>query len=45
MSTLKGIIRNGEVIVIGPNDLPDGTEAEILPVGLRLGRSGAGDRR
>jgi hypothetical protein len=34
MSTLKGIIRNGEVIVIGPNDLPDGTEVEILPVGL-----------
>ena len=34
MSTLKGIIRNGQVIVIGPTDLPDGTEVEILPVGL-----------
>jgi hypothetical protein len=34
MSTLKGIIRNGRVIVIGPTDLPDGTEVEILPVGL-----------
>ncbi len=33
MSTLKGIIRNGQVIVIGPTDLPDGTEVEILPVG------------
>jgi hypothetical protein len=34
MSTLKGIIRNGKVIVIGPTDLPDGTEVEILPVSL-----------
>jgi hypothetical protein len=34
MSTLKGIIRNGQVIVLGPTDLPDGTEVEILPVGL-----------
>jgi hypothetical protein len=34
MSTLKGIIRNGQVIVIGPTDLPDGTEVEILPLGL-----------
>jgi hypothetical protein len=34
MSTLKGIIRNGQVIVIGPTDLPDGTEVEILPVVL-----------
>lgn len=34
MSTLKGIIRNGQVIVIGPTHLPDGTEVEILPVGL-----------
>ena len=34
MSTLKGIIRNGQVIVIGPTDLPEGTEVEILPVGL-----------
>ncbi len=34
MSTLKGIIRNGQVIVIGPTDLPDGTEVEILPVGV-----------
>ena len=34
MSTFKGIIRNGQVIVIGPTDLPDGTEVEILPVGL-----------
>jgi hypothetical protein len=33
MSTLKGIIRTGQVIVIGPTDLPDGTEVEILPVG------------
>src|SRR3954462_2406137 len=34
VSTLKGIIRNGQVIVIGPTDLPDGTEVKILPVGL-----------
>jgi hypothetical protein len=34
MSALKGIIRNGQVIVIGPTDLPDGTEVEILPAGL-----------
>ena len=34
MSTLKGIIRNGQVIVTEPTDLPDGTEVEILPVGL-----------
>jgi hypothetical protein len=34
MSTLKGIIRDGQVIVIGPTDLPDGTEVEILPLGL-----------
>jgi hypothetical protein len=34
MSTLRGIIRNGQVIVIGSTDLPDGTEVEILPVGL-----------
>jgi hypothetical protein len=34
MGTLKGIIRNGQVIVIGPTDLPDGTEVEILPVSL-----------
>jgi hypothetical protein len=34
MSTLKGIIRNGQVIVIGSTYLPDGTEVEILPVNL-----------
>ena len=34
MNTLKGIIRNGQVVMIGPTDLPDGTEVEILPVGL-----------
>ena len=34
VSMLKGVIRNGQVIVIGPTDLPDGTEVEILPVGL-----------
>jgi hypothetical protein len=34
MSTLKGIIRNGQVIVTGPTDLPDGTEVEIVPVGV-----------
>ena len=34
MSALKRIIRNGQVIVIGPTDLPDGTGVEILPVGL-----------
>ncbi len=33
MSTLRGIIRNGQVIVTEPTDLPDGTEVEILPVG------------
>ena len=31
---MKGIIRIGQVIVIGPTDLPDGTEVEILPLGL-----------
>ncbi len=40
MSTLKGIIRNGQVIVIGPTDLPDGTEVEILPVGLSVDDQG-----
>ena len=34
ISALKGIIRNGQVIMIGRSDLPDGTEVEILPVGL-----------
>ena len=37
MSALKGIIRNGQVIVIGRSDLPDGTEVEIVPVGLVSG--------
>src|SRR5262245_30731659 len=36
MSTLRVIIRNGQVLVIGPTDLPDGTEVEILPVGLSV---------
>jgi hypothetical protein len=34
MTTLKGIIRNGQVIVIGPTNLPDGTEVEILALSL-----------
>jgi hypothetical protein len=34
MSTLKGMIRHGQVILTKPTDLPDGTEVEILPVGL-----------
>jgi hypothetical protein len=32
MIFFAGIIRNGQVIVIGPTDLTDGTEVEILPV-------------
>jgi hypothetical protein len=34
VTTLKGIIRNGQVVMTEPTDLPDGTEVEILPVGL-----------
>ncbi|MBV8230439.1 MAG: hypothetical protein JO329_10690 [Planctomycetaceae bacterium] len=33
MSTLKGIIQNGQVVLPQPTDLPDGTEVEIIPLG------------
>ena len=34
MTTLKGIIQHGQVVLPQPTDLPDGTEVEIVPVGL-----------
>jgi hypothetical protein len=34
MTTIKGIICNGQVVMTGPANLPDGTEVEIVPVGL-----------
>ena len=36
MSTLKGIIQNGQVVLPQPADLPEGTEVEIVPVDLAL---------
>jgi hypothetical protein len=36
MSTLQGVIRNGQVIVIGQTDLADGTEVEILSPGFSV---------
>ena len=32
VTTLKGTIQNGQVVLPEPTDLPDGTEVEILPV-------------
>jgi hypothetical protein len=32
VSTFKGIIHGGQVILPQPADLPDGTEVEIVPV-------------
>ncbi len=32
MTTLRGTIRNGQVVMPEPADLPDGTEVEIVPV-------------
>jgi hypothetical protein len=34
MTALKGIIQQGQVIMPGPTDLPDGTEVQVIPVGL-----------
>ena len=34
MSAIRGIIRNGQVIMTEPANLPDETEVEIVPVGL-----------
>jgi hypothetical protein len=33
VTTFKGIIHGGQVILPQPTDLPDGTEVEIVPVG------------
>jgi hypothetical protein len=32
MSTLKGIIQNGQVFLREPADLPDGTAVDVVPV-------------
>jgi hypothetical protein len=34
MNAIRGIIRNGQVIMTEPANLPDETEVEIVPVGL-----------
>ena len=34
MGAIRGIIREGQVIMPEPADLPDETEVEIVPVGL-----------
>jgi hypothetical protein len=34
VNMLKGVIHNRQVILLHPADLPEGTEVEILPVGL-----------
>jgi len=34
VNTLKGIIHNGQVVLPQPTNLPEGTEVEIVPVGL-----------
>jgi hypothetical protein len=34
MTTFKGVIQNGQVVLLQPANLPDGTEVEILPLGL-----------
>ncbi len=34
MNTLKGVIHHGQVVLPQPADLPEGTEVEIVPVGL-----------
>ena len=34
MNTLKGVIHDGQVVLPQPTDLPEGTEVEIVPVGL-----------
>jgi hypothetical protein len=31
---LRGVIQNGKVVLPKPADLPEGTEVEILPVGV-----------
>jgi hypothetical protein len=31
---LKGVIHNGQVVLTQPSDLPEGTEVEIVPVGV-----------
>ena len=36
LSTLKGIIHNGQVVLPQPTDLPEGTEVVVVPVGLGL---------
>ena len=35
MSAIRGIIRKGQVVMTEPANLPDETEVEIVPVGLR----------
>ena len=32
MISIKGVIRNGQVVLPRPADLPDGTEVTVLPV-------------
>ncbi len=34
VNTLRGIIHNGQVVLPQPTDLPEGTEVEVVPVGL-----------
>ena len=34
MNMLRGVIQNGQVVLPRPADLPEGTEVEIVPVGL-----------
>ncbi len=42
MTTLKGIIRNGQVLLPQPTDLPDGTDVQIVPMDLHGSADGDG---
>jgi hypothetical protein len=33
MSAITGVMRNGQVVLDGPADLPEGTRVEVVPVG------------
>jgi hypothetical protein len=40
MIALKGVIKNGQVVLPERADLPDGTEVEVLPVGRTAAEQG-----
>jgi hypothetical protein len=39
MVPLKAVVKNGRIVVDEPTELPEGTEIELVPVGLLARRT------